>query len=370
MKIAILVRMFLPKHIGGVEISTYNIAERLSKNGHEVHVVTSWDSGLPEKSVEQGFVIHRIKRPDIKAVGVIIFWLRMSAALKKINPDIIHAQGMTMAVPALLVKTFFKKRYIVWGRGFDVYFPWKFKKLISRLSLKYADVVIALTKDMRNRMKKICDRAILTIPNGIDLEKFKGLPAKEPIRTGLGISSSDKVIIFAGTLRPVKGVEHLIRAMSVVAREDVRARLILIGDGAEGDHLRGLVKELGLGEFVNFIGEVSNERIPEYLVASDILALPSLSEGFPVVVLEGMASGLPVVASRVGGLPDIIEDGKNGFLVKPAEPKEIAEKILLLLKDEELRKNISCNNRIKVSDYDWTGIIRKLEEAYRCDMEV
>ena len=109
---------------------------------------------------------------------------------------------------------------------------------------------------------------------------------------------------------------------------------------------------------------VPNETVPEYMVASDVFVLPSLSEGFPTVILEAMASGIPIVATKVRGVPEIIKDGENGFLVEPRNSEEIAEKVLLLLNKDELRKRISEKNIEEVKRYHWESIAIRLEEVY------
>jgi glycosyltransferase involved in cell wall biosynthesis len=101
------------------------------------------------------------------------------------------------------------------------------------------------------------------------------------------------------------------------------------------------------------------------MAASDVFALPSLSEGFPIVSLEAMASGLPIVATKVGGLPEIVEDGQNGFLVEPRNPGQIAERALLLLNNDKLRQRISGNNKEKVKEFSWENVVSRLEGLYR-----
>jgi glycosyltransferase involved in cell wall biosynthesis len=365
MKIAILVPMFLPKHLGGVEIATYNIASHLAKKGHQVHVITLWDSGLPEVGIEQGFTVHRIRLPRVKSIGVLIFWFRILLSLKKIDYDIIHVQSVTIALPAYLAGKFFKKPYLVCGHGFDLYFPWRFKKIISKLIMKNASAVIALTENMRKDMQKIYPREVLVIPNGIDGDKFAVLSNKEALRKKIGVNNSDKIIVFVGTLRPVKNVKSLVRAIPILIPEEPNIKLILVGGGSQVDYLRKMVKELHLEKSVSFTGEISNEKAISYLTAADIFVLPSLSEGFSIVSLEAMACGLPVIATKVGVLPEIIENGVNGFLIDSGEPKEIAEKVLQLLGSEDLREEISENNKRKAKDYNWTNIIQRLEEAYQ-----
>ena len=364
MKIAILVCLFPPKWLAGTEIATYNTAKHLARMGHEVHVITSLDKGLPRESMENGFYVHRIFWRKIRFLGVMSFWVKIFWCLKTIKPDIVHAQSIGMGIPGFLAKTFLKMPFVVYGRGSDVYLPSTFKNTISKLALKNAESVIALTEDMKSEMQKLCDRDILVIPNGIDLEKFKNLSRKD-IRKRLEIKDNEKIITFVGTLRPVKGVKYLIKAMELIIKKNENLKLMLVGDGEEREELERLVEELDLKECVKFIGRVQNEEIPQYMAASDVFVLPSLSEGFPVVTLEAMASGLAIIATSVGGLPEIIEDGENGFLVEPKNPKEIAKKVLLILGSDELRENISKKNKEKVKEYGWECVIEQVECIYK-----
>jgi N-acetyl-alpha-D-glucosaminyl L-malate synthase BshA len=364
MRIVILVWLFPPRFIGGTEIATYNIAKHLAKRGYDVHIVTSWAKGLPKKSFEQGFHIHRIYAPRIRILGSIKWCIHVLLLLKRLRPDVIHTQGMGMSLDCFFAKMLFEKPYIIWGQGSDVYLSWRFKGMISRLVLKNADAVIALTKDMEKRMKKFCNRYIHVIPNGIDLKVFeKSSPRK--LLPNLQITNSERILLFVGTLRPVKGLKYLIQAMNILRNTGVeKVKLIIIGDGEERQALKHLVKQLHLEDRVIFVGKIPNEKVPNYMTIADIFVLPSLSEGFPIVTLEAMASGLPIIASRIGGMPEIVEDGVNGFLVEPANPRDIAEKVTFLLKDEELRGRISKKNKEKIKNYSWEKIIEKLEEIF------
>jgi len=364
MKIVILTPLFPPKHLAGLEIAAYNIARHLAEK-HEVHVITTLDEDLSKKSMEDGFYVHRFKTSKIPILRTVLYYIRSFFAVKKINPDIVHVQTIFLALSGLLIKKFQHKPYVVYGRGSDVYLPWKFKNLISKAILKNADAVIALTDDMKREIQKIYDRNVFVIPNGIDLEIFKNL-SKEDLCSKLEMGE-EKVIMFVGTLRPVKGVKYLIEAMKILIDKSKNSRLFIVGDGEERKYLENLVKELVLEKYVTFIGKVPNEKIPEYMTASDVFILPSLSEGFPVTVVEAMASGLPIIATDVRGLPEIIKDGENGFLVEPKNLEQIVDKVLLLLEDDELREGISRNNKGKAKEYSWEAVIEKLERVYeRC----
>jgi glycosyltransferase involved in cell wall biosynthesis len=112
------------------------------------------------------------------------------------------------------------------------------------------------------------------------------------------------------------------------------------------------------------VGKVPHDEIPAYMASADVFVLPSLSEGFGIAALEAMAMGLPIIATKVGGLLEIIKDGENGFLVEPRNPVEIAEKCVLLLTNDDLRASISRNNREKAKDYSWEKVIERLEKVY------
>jgi len=363
-RIAILVPLFPPKRLGGTEIAAYNIAKHLATRSHHVHVITSLDKGLSKESIEDGFHIHRVSRQKVKFLGIISYWLKVFWLLKKINPDIVHTQSIGAGIPGVLAKKILKRPYVVWGRGSEIYLPWRFKEVISKLVLRNADAVIALTEDMKREIRKICDKDIYVIPNGVDLERFENL-SRENIRRKLEITNEQKIVIFAGTLRPIKGVKYLIQAMNIIRQKNTKASLMLIGDGEERQSLEELVKESNLGDCVTFVGQVPNEEVLEYMAASDVFVLPSLSEGFPLVILEAMASGLPIVATKVGGLPEIIKEGDNGFLVEPKDSVEITEKVLLLLQGKELRQRIAKNNRQRAKDYAWAKVVDSVEQVYQ-----
>ena len=116
--------------------------------------------------------------------------------------------------------------------------------------------------------------------------------------------------------------------------------------------------------YIIFIGKVPHEEVLKYMSLSDVFVLPSLSEGFPNVVLEAMASGLPIVATKVGGLPEIVKNGENGFLIKPRNSKELAKKILLILNDKELSGRMSKNNIKEAKKYSYENVVDNLEKVY------
>jgi glycosyltransferase involved in cell wall biosynthesis len=362
MKIAILVAAFPPKWLAGTEIATYNIAKYLAKLGHEVHVITSLDEELARESTKDGFDIHRVRAIKKSNLLTLSFLLPAFSVVRRISPDIVHAQSIPMGLCALLIKRFLKKPYIVYSRG-ESYMSWAFRATISKLVLKNADAVIALTSDMKRDLSEIYTGHISVIPNGIELDKFTGLSRQES-RVRLKISGENRVILFVGRLRPQKNVACLINAMKIIVEHNPKTKLLIIGDGQEEEELKGLTKKLNLGEYIEFVGKVPHEKIPVYMSVADVFILPSLFEGLPNVILEAMAAGLPVVVTRVSGLWEIVIDGVNGFLVEPGVPEQISDKALLLLENDELRERMASENKRNVVEYTWPSTVQKIIDVY------
>ena len=363
MRVAILTWNYLPKRAGGTEIATQNIARDLASRGHTVLVVTTRDAGLPKESMGEGFRIHRVRSFKVKLLKYAFFCFKTVLILRRFKPDVTHAQAMWMGLPAFVTKKVINKPYLIWAQGSDIYFPRLFKGPISKLVLRNANALIALTRDMKKEMQKVCNRDIFVIGNGVDPKKF-GSHAKKEARYQLHIGEDERVIIFVGTLVPGKGVRYLIEAMGIIKEKQPETRLLIIGDGKERDSLEASVKRLNLEGWVTFAGRINNAKVPEYLAASDIFILPSLSEGFPNVIAEAMAAGLPVVTTNVRGLSEIVTDGRNGFLVEPENPAQLAERILFVLSDDVLRKKMSASNMAWAEQHTWEKVVDMLDGAY------
>ena len=365
MKIAILIAGFPPRSIGGVEIATLNIALELAERGHEVHIITTGDEKL-KGDKRESLHIHYIQHDIVQESSLwaaISYAIKALVQIKKINPDIVHAQRFYReGLSAWLAKVFFKKPYCTWCHGADIYLSWRFKSIASKLFLKSADAVIALTQDMERKIQEICNRDAFVIPGGIDLRRFEGLSRKNAAKSS---TDSERIILFVGRLHPLKGVAYLVEAMYTIIHSNPRVRLLIVGDGEERSNLENLTNKLGLAKYISFTGKVPHEKVPEYMATADVLVLPSLVEGFGVVLLEAMACGLPIVATNVGGIPEIVQDGENGLMAESENSREIADKVLMIFENDELRKRISQNNLEKAKNYSWKAVVDKLEKVYQ-----
>lgn len=362
MKIAIVVPYFPPK-VGGTETATQRLATHLAMRGHAVTVITAMEGDLPEERVENGFTVCLIRGNPSSLPGALNFCFRTLAVLKRTDPDIVHAQSILRnGIACFLGKVLLHKKYVTYCRGGDVYDPWFLKGPVSRLVLDNAGVRIALTEDMKSAMRAMTKKEVIVIPNGIDIQDAK--ISRDAARARLGMPPGEKIIIFVGRLHPDKGLKYLIDAFAQVVREYPPAKLYIVGDGPEKQSLEAQASGSGVGNGIVFTGAVENEKVPLYLVAADVFVLPSVSEGFPVAMLEAMAAGLPVVTTDVRGLTEIVKDGENGLVVGPRNPDAIADRLLTLMRDDALRAVMSGNNREKAGEYSWENVALQVENAY------
>jgi glycosyltransferase involved in cell wall biosynthesis len=200
--------------------------------------------------------------------------------------------------------------------------------------------------------------AVYTIPFGVDLELFK------PLKTN---ALEDVTIGIVKKLEKKYGIDYLIRAFAQLPADGWKIKLLIVGDGSEESSLRQLCQSLHIERRVHFAGFVAHNKVPDYLNKIDIFVVPSIqpSETFGVAAVEAAACGIPVIASNIGGLPEVVVDGQTGFLVPPKKPEAIADKIMLLIKNIELRDKMGASARKFVEqNYLWEKNAAEMEKLY------
>jgi len=259
-KIAILAG-FVPTQVGGTEIATCYLAQHLAKRGHQVHIITG---DIPSIAPQiDGIQIHKVRIIRGKLLEFISFLIACISIIRKIKPDIVHAQNIVRALPARVIKAILGKPYVVYGRGSDIYFLSLFNRFISRIALSGASRLIAQTDDMKKSLSRLYRRNIVVIPNGVELDEFTGI-SREESRRQLRINDQEKILLFVGRLEPIKGVRYLVEAISSI-RGEAKVRLIIVGDGGERKMLDTMVSRLGINDCVNFEGQVAHDIIPRYM---------------------------------------------------------------------------------------------------------
>ncbi len=230
-----------------------------------------------------------------------------------------------------------------------------------------ADRIICASRDEAQLLVELCGAAperISVVPCGVDLEHFRPLE-KRAARARLGLSGGEPLMLFVGRIEPLKGIDVLLRA---AAQIKAPYRLLVIGgdrrDDARRVYLRALVNELDIAGSVSFIDAVRHEDLPLYYNSADVCVVPSYYESFGLVALEAMACGVPVVASKVGGLPETVRDSQTGFLIPDINPTAFAGRLELLLGDPELRWELGAGARELAEQFHWANVAEQVEAVY------
>lgn len=206
---------------------------------------------------------------------------------------------------------------------------------------------------------------VCVVPLGVDLERFRPIE-RRAARHAVGLDGQP-VILFVGRVEPLKGVDILIAAAAQISVESDFLLLIIGADASthgELAHLRRLAVELGVADKVQFVEPVDHERLPLFYNAADVCVVPSYYESFGLVALEAMACGVPVVAARVGGLVSTVRDGETGYLIPWHCPEPFAERLELLLMNEDLRRHLGRRARIAAEQYHWSKIAEQVAQIY------
>jgi glycosyltransferase involved in cell wall biosynthesis len=253
------------------------------------------------------------------------------------------------------------------GKVFDLYSSLSIP-IVFKSAAKCA--FVSLEHATHNGYKELISsdrQKYLEIPNGVDPELFSPNGGGQKIRAKLGIRDDELILLFVGVLdlaHHYRRVDLLINSLKVL--DDTSAHLIIVGNGRRSKNYRELVVELGLTSRIHFLGKIPHHELPAIYAAADIFVLPSvIQEAFPLVVLEAMACGKPVIVSNLPGVRSMVSDGKNGFLVQPGNLQDLVNKINILLASPDKRLKFGICGRAKVENlYSWQVIIPQLESIY------
>jgi D-inositol-3-phosphate glycosyltransferase len=198
------------------------------------------------------------------------------------------------------------------------------------------------------------------VPCGVDLDLFAPME-QEAARRKLGLRDGERVILFVGRIEPLKGIDILISAAARLhGADDENFTVLIVGGDARAEselaQLREQARLLDVDHHISFVGAVDHEELPLYYNAADVCVVPSHYESFGLVAVESMACGTPVVASRVGGLTSTISDGETGYLIPRRSPEPFAQRLELLLEDEELRASLGRAAREAMERYRWGNV--------------
>ncbi len=233
---------------------------------------------------------------------------------------------------------------------------------LNRIAANHIITVSKALKDEVRSYQWTPAHKITVIYNGINPDDYKCQPLL-PF-SALGLTGGLPVVGTVARLEPKKGIRYLIEAVPWIERQYGPVNCVIIGDGPERNALEELVRRMKLTERIKFLG--FQKDIPRLIQLFDVVAVPSIQEGLSIFCLEALASARPVVASAVGGIPEIIKDGRTGILVPPADPEALAHGVLTLLRDRELAQKLATEGRQLVSrEFSQYQMLRKTEEIYK-----
>ncbi len=348
--------------IGGGQISLLGLLKRLNRGKYHPVVVCPAVGSLYDELKRIGVETHIVRMNTLRNLNFLL-WVktinRLVQLIKSKKIQIIHSNGSRATIfggiAARLTKT-----PLIWHVRIV-----NSDKLLDRLLARLASKIIVISKAVSRRFNWLKNKEdkIVLVYNGIDLEKFKPNVGIRKVR-GESLSSKTPMVVTVGRLDWYKGHKYLLEAAEKIVQILPDARFLIVGDGEYRKRLENQVKQLNLDENVIFTG--NRKDIPEILAGIDLFVLSSVSEGFGRAVAEAMACAKTVVATKAGGLSEVVEDGITGRLVSPKNSTALAEAIIELLKDKKKAKNMGIAGRKRVEKlFSIERNVKSIEELYK-----
>jgi glycosyltransferase involved in cell wall biosynthesis len=377
---------------GGTGAYVYYLANELMKNGYEIHITTGSNQTLDIKVNDQ-LSVYFLKIPRTPIIKSFLLaassYRKLNRIRETVNVDITHANlplTPNFAVPPNFGKTLVCTVHSTWKgeaqaiRGepysrlnaneqFMVSFNW-FLRIFEEKMLEKANKIIAVSHFTKRELLEYYDvpeDKIRVIHNGVDVNKFKPAQDKRKVKEELGFDPNDLAILSVGRLYARKGLFTLIESMPAVIKRFKNAKFVISGKG-QSDEMRKLIthaEKIGVKDNIIFTGYYPDKKLPKLYQAADVFAFSTFYEHHPFAVLEALSTGLPVVTTSVGGIPEMIESGKNGFLVEPFNPRQFADRILYFLEYPAEASEMGLLARKAILEhFDWRIVVKDVLKVY------
>jgi glycosyltransferase involved in cell wall biosynthesis len=357
-------------NVGGTETQVAHVAQRLRSRSHDVVVGCLRAEGSLLEVLRRGNVpiVEFRKGKTLLSLNGLYQLFRLAHFLRRGRFHAIHSHDLwsnLLGIPAAWLARIpiiiSSRRYLA---DLEWYTPWRsaLMRVIYRLST-HVTVNSRSVRDLLARRDSLSPEKIQVLNNAVDVDRFATAQGdREHLFPGTG-SHSKLIAVVANMYSRVKGHTYLISAASTVCRDIPEAIFVLIGDGKERPNLEQQVRQAGLEKNFLFLG--SRGDVPELLACCDLFVLPSEAEALPNALLEAMAAGLPVVGTRVGGIPEIIGNGVDGLIVPAKDPHALAEAILRILQNPRFAKQLSQAGQEMVrAHFDFDRLLAELEQLY------
>lgn len=374
---------FPPLVIGGLSRHVFDLSRAFVKEGHKVTVLTSFVEGEPEFEEIQGVGVYRVQCLQPHATEFLdwIGSLNMALTIKAVeladekNFDIIHAHDWLVAISAITLKNRLKKPLIStihateYGRNNGIYteLQQKIHDKEGELTSK-SDAIIVCSDYMEEEVIRLFNlepQKVNVFPNGVDPSMIKAEERNIPVMSDYKENYSH-IVFSVGRIVQEKGFETVIEAAPIILKEYPQVLFLIAGKGPMLHSYQQKVMELGLDKNIIFVGYISDEERNMYFHECDITLFPSLYEPFGIVALEGMAAGKPTIVSETGGLKDLVIHGKTGLRMIPGNKESLASRVLLLLRNEHLAREIGKNGQHSViTTYSWEKIARDTSRLFK-----
>ncbi len=353
-----------PPVIGGLEQWSQNIAERQPED-LRIIVVTGRVNGAPNFEKKNNVTIYRtslfslqdLSHSSILYIASAVPFIAFRSFLLVRCVDIFHCHGFVSALMGCFISMITRKPFI--GTEQSVIWNNSISKLASRIIYRRARLCIASSRAVYEGFRKLGVKNIEIIPNGVDLKKFFYVGGETPH------IKSEFTILSVGRLEKVKGHKYLIEALSILKKGGRNIKFVLVGNGSERVNLERQAEKLAVIDSVQFVGAIRHDDIPHYYHIADVFVMPSLSEGFGITAIEAMASGIPVIATSVGSLAELVEDKKTGLLALPANASSLAQALRFILDNSKTADLLAREGVKKASGYSWNNIASRVGSMYK-----
>lgn len=357
---------------GGSGVIATELGKRLALRGHEVHFI-SYDRPFKLDIFHENIFYHEVEVLDYPLFKFPPYTIALASKIAEVTKwadlDLVHVHyAIPHTVSAFLARQLVKNKYlpiITTLHGTDItvvgHEPQFFD--ITKFSIEESDLVTAVSESLKEETATVfkTSKSIKVIYNFIDPKVYHRVEV--PCLRSRYASDDEKIVIHISNFRQVKRLKDVVDVFARI-NQSIPSRLLMVGDGPEGPAAHKHIESIGLAEHVHFLGK--QERVVELLSISDLCLLPSEKESFGLAALEAMACGVPVIASITGGLPEIISDGVNGYLLPVGDVEAMACKGIKILSDYDLWLRISRNG-VDVSNRNFhvDKIVQQYEEYYQ-----